>query len=100
MEHQHDRPNDAGRSFSRRAHERRGADMTGQEALQLVRQMLKAASEEELEQIVSLNLSRLDGTFFNVLNQSVEQLRREQKPEIADALQRLGDRLVRMRTLI
>ncbi len=74
--------------------------MTGQEALQLVRQMLKAASEEELEQIVSLNLSRLDGTFFNVLNQSVEQLRREQKPEIADALQRLGDRLVRMRTLI
>ncbi len=74
--------------------------MTGQEALQLVRQMLKAASEEELEQIVSLNLSRLDGTFFNVLNQSVEQLRREQKPEIAEALQRLGDRLVRMRTLI
>ncbi len=74
--------------------------MTGQEALQLVRQMLKAASEEELEQIVSLNLSRLDGTFFGVLNQSVEQLRREGKPQIAEALQRLGDRLVRMRTLI
>ncbi len=74
--------------------------MTNQEALKLVRQILTAPDDEALEKIVTLNLSSLDGTFFSVLNQSVEQLRREDKPEIAEALERLGDRMLRMRTLI
>ncbi len=74
--------------------------MTHQEALDLIRELLKAPDEEKLMQIVTLNLPRIDGTFFGVLNQSVEQLRREGKGHIADALERLGDRILRMRTLI
>jgi hypothetical protein len=74
--------------------------MTNQEALQLIRQILKAPDDEALEDIVTLNLPALDGTFFSVLNQSVEQLRRENKTEIAEALEGLGDKMLRMRTLI
>jgi predicted negative regulator of RcsB-dependent stress response len=74
--------------------------MTNQDALALVRQLLKAPNDEELMKIVTLNLTRVDGTFFNVVNQSVEQLRNENKASIADALERLGDKILRMRTLI
>jgi hypothetical protein len=74
--------------------------MTNQEALDLVRQLLKAPDEEGLMKIVTLNLPRIDGTFFTILNRSVEQLRRENKTPIADALERLGDKILRMRTLI
>ena len=74
--------------------------MTNQEALDLIRKMLKAPSDKELMKIVTLNLPRIDGTFFTVLNQSVEQLRKEGKPQIADALDRLGGKIGRMRTLI
>ncbi|HEY52452.1 MAG TPA: hypothetical protein G4N94_03250 [Caldilineae bacterium] len=74
--------------------------MTNQEALKLIRQILKAPDDEALEKIVTLNLPAIDGTFFSVLNQSVQQLRREDKPEIAEALESLGDRMLRMKTLI
>ncbi len=74
--------------------------MTNQEALELIRQLLKAKDDQELEQLVSLNLSRVDGTFFSVLNKSVAQLLKENKPEIAEALESLGDRMLRMKTLI
>ena len=74
--------------------------MTNQESLELVREILKAPDEAKLEKIVSVNLPRIDGNFFTVLNQSVKQLRREDKPEMADALESLGDRMLRMKTLI
>jgi uncharacterized protein YpiB (UPF0302 family) len=74
--------------------------MTNEEALQLIRTFLKAESDEELMQQINQNLPRIDGTFFTVLNQSVEQLRREGKPQIAAALEQLGDTIARMRTLI
>ena len=74
--------------------------MTNQESLELVREILKAPDEAKLEKIVSVNLPRIDGNFFTVLNQSVKQLRREEKPEMADALESLGDRMLRMKTLI
>ncbi len=74
--------------------------MTNQESLELVREILKAPNEEKLEKIVSVNLPRIDGNFFTVLNQSVVQLRREDKPEMAEALESLGDRMLRMKTLI
>ncbi len=74
--------------------------MTNQEALELIRQLLKAKDDQELEQLVSLNLSRVDGAFFSVLNKSVAQLQKENKPEIAEALESLGDRMLRMKTLI
>jgi hypothetical protein len=74
--------------------------MTNEEALQLIRALLQAPNEEKLMQIISQNLPRFDGTFFAVLNRSVEQLRQEGKEPIAQALERLGDTILRMRTLI
>ncbi|RIK28037.1 MAG: hypothetical protein DCC55_39015 [Chloroflexi bacterium] len=74
--------------------------MTHEEALELIRSFLKAPNEEELMKQVNLNLPRMDGTFFSVLNRSVEQLHREGKANIAEALERLGDTILRMRTLI
>lgn len=74
--------------------------MTQQESIALVRQILGARNDDELTQIVGLNLGRIDGTFFGVLNASVKQLEREGKPNIAQALQAIGDRMLRMKTLI
>ncbi len=45
--------------------------MTQQESLALVRQLLGAKDDDELTQIIGLNLGRIDGTFFGVLNASV-----------------------------
>lgn len=74
--------------------------MTEREALDLVRQLLKARDDDELTQIISLNLGRIDGTFYGVLNASVKQLERENKSNIAQALQAVGDQMLRMKTLI
>ncbi|HXF60623.1 MAG TPA: hypothetical protein VNK95_03335 [Caldilineaceae bacterium] len=74
--------------------------MTNEEALALIRSLLKAPNEEELTRLISYNLPRFDGVFFGVLNASVEQLRREGKPQIAQALEGLGGTILRMRTLI
>lgn len=74
--------------------------MTQQESVDLVRQLLKAKNDDELMQIIGLNLGRIDGTFYGVLNASVKQLEREGKPNIAQALEAIGDRMLRMKTLI
>jgi hypothetical protein len=74
--------------------------MTPDEALDLIRKMLKAPNEEELTQLITLNLSRFDGVFFGVLNQSVAQLKQDGKGQIATALENLGGTILRMRMLI
>lgn len=74
--------------------------MTSQEALDLIRTFLKAPDDTTLMQEVNLNLPRIDGTFYTVLNQSIEQLQREGKPQIAASLEHLGDTILKMRTLI
>ena len=75
-------------------------NMTNQEARDLIHTFLKAPNDEALMKEVNQNLPRIDGTFFAVLKQSVEQLQREGKPQIAHALERLGDTILSMRTLI
>jgi endonuclease III len=74
--------------------------MTQAESVALVRQILSARDDDELTQIVGLNLGRIDGTFFGVLEASAKQLERENKPNIANALRAIGDRMLRMKTLI
>ena len=74
--------------------------MTDKEALNLIRELLRAPNEEDLMRLVSQNLSRFDSTFFATRRRSVEQLNHEGKPEIAQALERLGGIILRMRTLI
>jgi hypothetical protein len=74
--------------------------MTQQEALELIRKLLKAKDEDELVQLVSLNLSSLDGVFFSTADAAVRQLERDGKPSAANALRGLTDRMLRMKTLI
>ncbi len=74
--------------------------MTHQEALDLIRSLLKASSEADLMDQINLNLPRIDGAFFAMLTRSAEQLRQENKPQIAESLERLGDTMLKMRTLI
>lgn len=74
--------------------------MNQQEALAAIRDLLKARDEQELSRLIGLYLPNVDGTFFAVLNQSVAQLQREGKPQIARALEALGGRILKMKTLI
>ena len=74
--------------------------MTQQEALVLIRELLKAKDEDELMRLVSLNLSSPDGTFFGTAGAAVRQLERDGKPSAANALRGLTDRMLRMKTLI
>lgn len=74
--------------------------MTQQEALALIRQLLKARDEAELMQLVSLNLPVVDGVFFGTVEAAVRQLERDGKSSAAVALRGLSDRMLRMKTLI
>ena len=74
--------------------------MTKEEALELIREMLKAPNTEELNRLIAYNLPRFDGVFFSTLDQSVKQLKHEGKPSIAAALENLGGAILKMRTLI
>lgn len=74
--------------------------MNQQEALAAIRDLLKARDEQELSYLIGLYLPNVDGTFFVALNQSVAQLQREGKPQIARALEALGGRILKMKTLI
>lgn len=74
--------------------------MTQQEALDLIRKLLKARDETELAQLVSSNLGEIDGTFFSTAEAAAQQLEREAKPGVAFALRSLTDRMLRMKMLI
>ena len=74
--------------------------MTEQQALELVRALLKAKSDDELMQLVSLNLPNLDGTYFSTAEAAARQLERDGKVSAATALRSLSDRMLRMKTLI
>jgi hypothetical protein len=74
--------------------------MTQQDALDLVRRLLKAADDEALLRLVAANLGAIDGTFFNTAEAAAQQLEREGKMPIASALRGLTDRMLRMKTLI
>jgi hypothetical protein len=74
--------------------------MTQQEAIDLVRKLLKAKDQDELMQLVSLYLPSVDATFFQTAEAAALQLEREGKPQIATSLRGLTDRMLRMKTLI
>ncbi|HEY65501.1 MAG TPA: hypothetical protein G4O02_13125 [Caldilineae bacterium] len=74
--------------------------MSREESLEAIRKLLKARDEEELSQLIGLYLPAIDGTFFAVLNESVEQLKRENKHQVARALEALGTHMLKMKTLI
>jgi len=74
--------------------------MNQQESLEAIRKLLTARDEEELSRLIGLYLPAIDGTFFSVLNEVVAQLRRENKSQIAHALEALGAQMLTMKTLI
>ena len=74
--------------------------MDQSEALALVRRLLKAKDEDELMKLVGLYLPAIDGAFFSVAAAAAQQLEREGKPAVAEALRGLTDRMLRMKTLI
>ena len=74
--------------------------MTQQEALELIKRLLKAPDEDELMRLVNLNLPALDGVFFSTADAAVRQLERDGKLSAASALRGLTDRMLRMKTLI
>lgn len=74
--------------------------MTQQEALDLIRQLLRAQDDAQLMQLVSLHLPAVDGTFFSTADAAARRLERDGKPETANALRGLTDRMLRMKTLI
>jgi len=74
--------------------------VTQQEALDLIRKLLKAKDQDELMQLVSLYLPTVDATFFQTAELAAQQLERENKPAIAASLRSLTDHMLRMKTLI
>lgn len=74
--------------------------MTQDEALDLIRRLLKARDEAELMQLVSLSLPVIDGAFFNMAEAVIRKLEREGRPGPAAALSALTDRMLSMKTLI
>ncbi len=74
--------------------------MTQQEALDLIKQLLRAQDDEQLMQLLSLHLPSVDGTFFSTADAAVRQLERDGKAGTANALRGLADRMLRMKTLI
>ncbi len=74
--------------------------MTQQEALDLVRRLLKAQDDTELTRLVAQHLGAIDGTFFGTAESAARQLEYEGKRQIALALRRLTDRMLSMKTLI
>jgi hypothetical protein len=74
--------------------------MTDEDALDLIRTLLKAPNEEQLMQTLSLHLPLLDSTFFGVAEASIAQLQRDGKPSAATSLRSLTDCALRLKTLI
>lgn len=74
--------------------------MTQQEALELIKNLLKAKDEDQLMQLVSLHLPSVDGVFFGTADAVARQLDEDGKASAANALRGLADRMLGMKTLI
>ena len=74
--------------------------MTHQEAQTLIKEIIQAKDKEELQNIISLNVSRCDGVFFAELENTVEQFRAKNDESSARKLKELGDYMARLRFMI
>jgi hypothetical protein len=74
--------------------------MTDQdESVALIRQLLLAESNEELQELISLGLPRMDDTFFSVLTRAAE-VESRRNPAVGARLVSLAQTLLPLRTLI
>jgi len=73
--------------------------MTQDEAIALIRKLLLAESQEELQNLISIHLPQMDSTFFAVLTEAAE-IESDRNPAVGARLTSLAQTLLPLRTLI
>ena len=73
--------------------------MTQDEAIALIKDLLLAESQEELQNLISLHLPRMDSTFFAVLTEAAE-VESTRNPALGARLTSLAQTLLPLRALI
>ena len=74
--------------------------MTHQQAQALLKKIVQAKGKEELQKIISDNVSACDGVFFAELKAMVETFKAKGDETSARALKELGDYMARLRFMI
>lgn len=74
--------------------------MTYQQAQALLKKIITAKDKDELQQLISHNISVCDGVFFAELEATVEQFRAKGDEASANKLKALGDYMARLRFMI
>ena len=74
--------------------------MTYQQAQALIKKLVQAKNRDELQDIISNNISACDGVFFAELEAMVEQFRARGDETSALKLKELGDYMARLRFMI
>ncbi len=74
--------------------------MTHQEARNLLKKIIQAKDRDELQRVISNNISRCDGIFFAELEVMVEQFRAKRDLDSAHKLKDVGDFMARLRFMI
>ena len=74
--------------------------MTHQEARRLLKKLIEAKDKDELQRVVSNNVSQCDGVFFAELEAMVEQFKARNDLSSAQKLKELGDFMARLRFMI
>ncbi|MCL7451577.1 MAG: hypothetical protein M8467_00830 [Anaerolineae bacterium] len=73
--------------------------MTRDESVALIKKLLLAESQQELQRLIALHLPEMDSTFFGVLAQAAEA-ESTRNPALAARLASLAQTLLPLRTLI
>ena len=74
--------------------------MTHQQAQALLKKLVQAKNRDELQEIISNNISSCDGVFFAELEAMVENFRARGDESSAQKLKELGDYMARLRFMI
>jgi len=74
--------------------------MTYQAAQKLLRQIIQAKNKDELQEVVSNNISQCDGVFFTELESMVQLYRTRGDESSARKLKEVGDFMARLRFMI
>jgi len=74
--------------------------VTHQEAQKLLKKITQAKNKDELQQVISNNVSQCDGVFFAELEALVETFRARNDENSARKLKEVGDFMARLRFMI
>lgn len=73
--------------------------MTPEDAVALIKKLLRAGDEAELQKLIARHLSQMDDTFFSVLTRAA-QVESARNPAVGERLASLAQALLPLRTLI